>query len=192
MRWTKGSAVARTGETNVHPPEPEREFDAGRIDVDAHGFHPYGTWRPSRHRRSSRGPLAATGKRSSAVRALIQAGRIDEGAELANQAAGDLADPLAVAQLRIMLSTIGLMRCRWEEATSHAGAVLSEPGLAEHLYAEAKLAQLRSFMSEGNEIGMRSLVASIMGGDNRLGETAALGAALVVSAKWAWDGWSSC
>ena len=87
-----------------------------------------------------------------------------------------------------MLSTIGLMRCRWEEATTHACAVLSEPGLAEHLYAEAKLAQLRSFMSEGNEIGMRSLVASIMGGDNRLGETTALGAALVVSAKWAWDG----
>ena len=122
------------------------------------------------------------------VRALIQGGRIYEAAELANQAAGDLADPLAVAQLRIMLSTIGLMRCRWEEATSHAGAVLSEPGLAEHLYAEAKLAQLRSFMSEGNEIGMRSLVASIMGGDNRPGETTALGAALVVSAKWAWDG----
>ena len=123
-----------------------------------------------------------------AVRALIQAGRINEGAELADQAVGDLADPLAVAQLRIMLSTIGLMRCRWAEATTHAGAVLSEPGLAEHLYAEAKLAQLRSFMSEGNEIGMRSLVASIMGGDNRLGETAALAAALVVSAKWAWDG----
>ena len=123
-----------------------------------------------------------------AARALIQAGRIDEAAELANQAAGDLADPLAVAQFRIMLSTIGLMRCRWEEATSHAGAVLSEPGLAEHLYAEAKLAQLRSFMSEGNEIGMRSLVPSIMGGGDRLGETAALGAAFVVSAKWAWDG----
>jgi len=46
---------------------------------------------------------------------------------------------------------------------------------------------LRSFMSEGNEVGMRSLVASIMGGENRLGETA-LEAALVVSAKWAWDG----
>ena len=123
-----------------------------------------------------------------ATRALIQAGRIDEAAELANQAAGVLADPLAVARLRIMLSTIGLMRCRWEEATSHAGVVLTEPGLAERLYAEAKLAQLRSYMSEGNEIGMRSLVASIMGGNDRLGETAALGAAFAVSAKWAWDG----
>ena len=37
----------------------------------------------------------------------------------------------------------------------------------------------------GNEIGSRSQVASIMGGDNRIGETAALGAALVVSAKCA-------
>ena len=123
-----------------------------------------------------------------ATRELIQAGRIDEAADLANQAVGVLAEPLAVARLRIMLSSIALMRCRWEEATSNAGAVLAEPGLAEHLYAEAKLAQLRSFMSEGNEIGMRSLVTLIMGGDDRFGETAALGAAFVVSAKWAWDG----
>ena len=126
-------------------------------------------------------------KGSSGPRVQFQDGRIDEGAELANQVAGGHSDPVATAQLRIMLSTIGLMRCRWEEATSHASAVLSEPGLAEHLYAEAKLAQLRSFLSEGNEIGLRSLVASIMGGDNRIGESAALGAALVVSAKWAWD-----
>ena len=80
---------------------------------------------------------------------------------------------------------------RWDwliVGAGFTGAVLAEPGLAEHLYAEAKLAQLRSFMSEGNEIGMRSLVASIMGGDDRLGETAALGAAFVASAKWAWDG----
>ncbi len=170
-----------------HPPEVEREFNAaiGRVAArppvctsdDATSFEQSAC----RRDRQSVQSVVAT-------RALIQAGRIDEAAELANQAAGDLADPLAVAQLRIMLSTIGLMRCRWEEATSHAGAVLSEPGLAEHLYAEAKLAQLRSFVSEGNEIGMRSLVASIMGGGDRLGETAALGAAFVVSAKWAWDG----
>ena len=170
-----------------HPPEAEREFNAaiGRVAAgppvctsdEATSFEQRAC---RRDRQSVQSVVAA--------RALIQAGRIDEAAELANQAAGDLADPLAVAQLRIMLSTIGLMRCRWEEATCHAGAVLSEPGLAEHLYAEAKLAQLRSFMSEGNEIGMRSLVTSIMGGGDRLGETAALGAAFVVSAKWAWDG----
>ena len=170
-----------------HPSEAEREFNAaiGRVAArppvctsdEATSFEQRA---PRRYRQSVQSVVA--------TRALIQAGRIDEAAELANQATGDLADPLAVAQLRIMLSTIGLMRCRWEEATSHAGAVLSEPGLAEHLYAEAKLAQLRSFMSEGNEIGMRSLVPSIMGGGDRLGETAALGAAFVVSAKWAWDG----
>src|SRR3984957_16783638 len=165
-----------------HPPETEGELDAPIsrqiappliCASDAASFEQT----PRRDRKKVR-----------AVRSLIEAGRIDEGAQLAYQAASGLADPVAVAQLRIMLSTIGLMRCRWEEATSHASAVLSEPGLAEHLYAEAKLAQLRSFMSEGNEIGLRSLVASIMGGDNRIGEAAALGAALVVSAKWAWDG----
>ena len=173
-----------------HPPQSEREFDAGIAREASRGSHsapgnePADAAASSIEQRTSRHDRQAV----LAVRALIQGGRIDEGAELASQATSGLADPVAVAQLRIMLSTIGLMRCRWEEATSHAGAVLSEPGLAEHLYAEAKLAQLRSFMSEGNEIGMRSLVASIMGGDNRLGETTALGAALVVSAKWAWDG----
>ena len=177
----------RTDRRDPLPPKAKRDFNAAIGRVVARP--PVCTW----DKATSFGQSACRRDRQSvrsvvATRALIQAGRIDEAAELANQAAGDLADPLAVAQLRIMLSTIGLMRCRWEEATSHAGAVLSEPGLAEHLYAEAKLAQLRSFMSEGNEIGMRSLVASIMGGGDRLGETAALGAAFVVSAKWAWDG----
>jgi DNA-binding CsgD family transcriptional regulator len=124
----------------------------------------------------------------AATRALIRAGRIDEAAELANQAVEVLADRAAVARLQIMLSTIGVMRCQWEEATSRAGAVLAEPGLTDRLYAEAKLAQLRSFTSEGNEIGMRSLVGSVMAGDERLGEAAALEAGFVASAKWAWDG----
>ena len=123
----------------------------------------------------------------AATRVLIGAGRIDEAAELANRAVEVLADRAAVARLQIMLSTIEMMRCQWEQATSHAGAVLAEPGLTDRLYAEAKLAQLRSFTSEGNEIGMRSLVASVMAGDERPGEAAALGAAFVASAKWAWD-----
>ena len=167
-----------------HPPETEPELNAAISRQIALPPMRASDAASSFEQRTSR----CDRQKVRAVRTLIQAGRIDEGAELANQVAGGLADPVAVAQLRIMLSTIGLMRCRWEEATSHASAVLSEPGLAEYLYAEAKLAQLRSFMSEGNEIGLRSLVASIMGGDNRIGETAALGAALVVSAKWAWDG----
>lgn len=123
----------------------------------------------------------------SAATALLAAGRVDEASALAEQGVTDLDDQEAVARLRLIRSTILLMACRWEEATAEAGAVLSDRGLSHHIRGEAMLAQLRSFMSQGNELGMRSLVAAIMKGDGAATEDAALGGAFVVNAQWAWD-----
>ena len=122
-----------------------------------------------------------------AARALIGAGRTREALDLARRAVRSSDDVVAVAQLRLMLSTISFLANDWEESNEHAAAVLSEPGLPDQLYAQAKLAQLRSFMSAGNEPGMRSLVTAIMAGSDGLGDDAALAAAFVVNAQWAWD-----
>ncbi|HWE69976.1 MAG TPA: LuxR C-terminal-related transcriptional regulator [Acidimicrobiales bacterium] len=123
----------------------------------------------------------------AATTALLASGRVDEASELAQQGVADLDDREAVAQLRLIRSTIFLMACRWDEATAQTRAVLSEPGLPDRIHGEAMLAQLRSFMSQGNELGMRALVASIMKGDRAVNEDVALGGAFVVNAQWAWD-----
>jgi DNA-binding CsgD family transcriptional regulator len=123
-----------------------------------------------------------------ATRALLDAGRAPEATALAEHSVGVLGSGAAVARLRIMLSAMFLMSCRWEEASNQAAVVLEEPGLPARIYAEAKLAKLRSLVSEGNQAGMRSLVASIMGGSETFDHDAALGGAFVVNAQWAWDG----
>ncbi len=128
------------------------------------------------------------GRSVMATRALLGAGRVDDARSLAGRAIDILDDGVAVARLRLILSTVHLMASQWVEATMQAATVLHQPGLPDALYAEAKLAQLRSFMSEGNQIGMRSLVASIMSGDEGFSDDAALGAAFVVNAQWTWDG----
>jgi DNA-binding CsgD family transcriptional regulator len=128
------------------------------------------------------------GRSVVATRALLGAGRADDAVALARHAIGILDDGVAIARLRLVLSTFHLMASQWVEATMQAAEVLHQPGLPDALYAEAKLAQLRSFRSEGNEIGMRSMVSAIMGGDEGFGDDAALGAAFVVNAQWAWDG----
>jgi DNA-binding CsgD family transcriptional regulator/tetratricopeptide (TPR) repeat protein len=135
---------------------------------------------PDDNRRAGRSVVAA--------RALLAAGRVDDAIALAHHAIGILDDGVAVARLRLVLSTVHLMASQWPEATMQASDVVHQPGLPDALYAEAKLAQLRSFRSEGNEIGMRSMVAAIMGGDEGFGDDAALGAAFVANAQWAWDG----
>ncbi|HXA33974.1 MAG TPA: LuxR C-terminal-related transcriptional regulator [Acidimicrobiales bacterium] len=128
------------------------------------------------------------GRSIMATRALLGAGRVEDARSLAGHAIDLLDDGVAVASLRLVLSTVHLMASQWVEATMYAATVLHQPGLPEALYGEAKLAQLRSFMSEGNQIGMRSMVASIMSGDEGFSDDAALGAALVVNAQWTWDG----
>jgi DNA-binding CsgD family transcriptional regulator len=127
------------------------------------------------------------GRSVVATRALLGAGRSDDAVALARHAIGILDDGAAVARLRLVLSAFHLMASQWVEAAMLAAEVLHQPGLPDALYAEAKLAQLRSFRSEGNEIGMRSMVSAIMGGDEGFGDDA-LGAAFVVNAQWAWDG----
>ena len=128
------------------------------------------------------------GRSVVATRALLGAGRVDDATVLAGHAIDNLDDGVDVARLRLILSTVHFMASQWFEAAVQAAKVLHQPGLPDALYAEAKLAQLRSFMSEGNEIGMRSMVAAIMGGDEGFANDAALGAAFVVNAQWAWDG----
>jgi DNA-binding CsgD family transcriptional regulator len=128
------------------------------------------------------------GRSVMATRALLGAGRVDDARSLAGHAIDILGDGVAVARLRLVMSTVHVMASQWAEATMQAATVLHQPGLPDALYAEAKLAQLRSFMSEGNQSGMRSMVASIMSGDEGFSDDAALSAALVVNAQWTWDG----
>ena len=128
------------------------------------------------------------GRAVVATRALLGAGRVDDAIALARRAIAILDDGVAVARLRLVLSTFHLMASQWVEATMQAAEVLHQHGLPDALYAEAKLAELRSFRSEGNEIGMRSIVSAIMGGDEAFGDDAALCAAFVVNAQWSWDG----
>ena len=76
-----------------HPPETERELNAaisGQVALPPIRAPDAASLFEQRASRRDR-------RKVRAVRALIQAGRIDEGAQLAYQAASGLADPVAVA-----------------------------------------------------------------------------------------------
>src|ERR1700722_8040538 len=85
------------------------------------------------------------GRSVMATRALLGAGRVDDARSLARHASELLGDGVAIARLRLVLSTVHLMASQWVEATMQAATVLHQPGLPDALYAEAKLAQLQSF-----------------------------------------------
>jgi DNA-binding CsgD family transcriptional regulator len=138
------------------------------------------------HDEGTRSRLGPSGPQRLAIETLMATGRPDEAATVARTLlATDGASIEAVAQLRLTLSSIQLMRRRSADALQQAEAVAAQPGLSDELYTAADVDRLTALVELQDMRGARDLAEAILSGRRR-DSHASLAGALNVSGLLAW------
>jgi DNA-binding CsgD family transcriptional regulator len=123
-----------------------------------------------------------------AVKALVQARRLDEAVRVSRHALTfDDTPPRRAAHLRSTLCSILSVTGHPGEAVTEAETVLEEPGLPDDLYTSAQVTRIVGLIAQDDLSSTRRSAEAILGGAALADSDAALAGALGALAFIAWD-----